>query len=371
MKAVKRTANDFFTPEQKKVLSAEFKGVSEIELERFFITCERTGLDPFSRQIYGRVQNSKVPGSKTEYVKKIVIITSIDGLRSIAERTGEYRGQTAPEWYYLPVGGNAPGWYDVCPIMRDQGHNPLTMIDACRVGVKRKDFDAPVFGIANFDSFAVWEKSDDGKYYLAKFWRAMPEHMIAKVAEAQAHRKAFPVLTQGVYITEEVRDDEEAEIIQPPSRQAAAEAPLPAGMKYVEGHGPKITAASAAAASQPTTPKSQSTVTETPKPKEEPKPAPVKQETTAGEDKSPFGEAEEPKAPENPAPAAPVAKWQSHVIEHISVAKYHKKKLGDLTPDDIAKLKSSWVDKFADKIKANPSKQAEADMIVTAYEATK
>lgn len=370
MKQVKRTDSAFFTKEQRAILVAGLKEIPEIEIERFLITCERTGLDPFSRQIYGRPQNVKVrkPGAKKGdkdewgWAKTLVIITSIDGLRSIAERSGEYRGQTPPEWHYLPTGASTPGWYDVCPIMRDGKGNPITQIDACRVGVKRKDFDAPVFGVANFDSFAVWEKGQDEKYYLGTFWKKMPEHMIAKVAEAQALRKAFPVLTDGLYIAEEIRDEDD-EVVVPPGREAAASAPLPTDMKYVEGHGPNITAKSAGAASKPPEPKSQSTKqTETKQPQPEPKAQPA----PTDEEKSPFGEDET-----EPASTASEQDWKNHTIEYITVAKYHRKRLGELTPEDIAKLKSSWVDKFADKIKQNPEKQKEADAITVAYNATK
>jgi hypothetical protein len=139
----KRNSTKFFNEDQVELIKAHIlKGAPDHEVERFIITCERTGLDPFTRQIYGRVQSTRVrkPGTKGndnssfEWVKVVVIITSIDGLRAIAERTGEYRGQTAPEWYYLNQDTNRPEWQDVCIVARDGNHNPLTQIEACRVG---------------------------------------------------------------------------------------------------------------------------------------------------------------------------------------------------------------------------------------------
>lgn len=360
MKKVTRTENEFFTPEQVKLIDGMLKGAPQHEIERFRIVCERTGLDPFSRQIYARVQNRNVKkGDKWEKVPEVVIITSIDGLRSIAERSCEYRGQTAPEWYYLNDDTGKPGWYDVCIIKRDPKGNPLTIIDSCRVGVKRKDFDAPVYGIANYASFAVYEK-DGEKWVPSLFWKKMPEHMIAKVAEAQALRKAFPALAQGLYIEEEIKDPEADEHI-PEGRKPEA---LPEGMAYVPEHAggkvqpkpeEKITAATAGAAS---------------KPKEEPKPAPAKPQEQS-EDQSPFGEYPEPTSPPADKPAPNVDdSWKNHKITTITISRFNGRLLSDLSAAELKDLHDGWVVKFADKIAKNPEKVKEAAAITAGFKAT-
>lgn len=403
---MKRSENPFFTPEQKALLEKTMEGAPEFEIERFLITCERTGLDPFSRQIYGNVQNKKVKTGKDSWgwVKTVVIITSIDGFRAIAERSGEYRGQTPPEWYCVGDDGK-PGWHDVFIPKRDKMGNPLNIPEACRVGAIRKDFGAPCYGVANFDSFAVYQKGDDNAWYLSQFWKKMPEHMIAKVAEAQAIRKAFPLLACGLFVEEEVgKGDDEEQVI--PARAGAAEEPLPEGMQWVPGHSPEDRAKAAAAAAAgahaivsgaPAAPAEAPAAPVTPPaaqaPAADPAPAAVtpkgrKPRAAAAPAETPAPAAPVAPAAETPAPVAPVetptsapvhvgagaghegTAWADYKIEHITLAKFVGRKIGELDPADIKSLFEGWVQKYADKIKLNPGKVREAEMLTAAFQAT-
>jgi hypothetical protein len=68
-----------WTPEQTQLISTTIApGCSPDELKLFAYACQRTGLDPFSRQIYAIKRGGKM-----------TISSGIDGLRSIAERTGQ------------------------------------------------------------------------------------------------------------------------------------------------------------------------------------------------------------------------------------------------------------------------------------------
>jgi RecT family len=82
------------TEEEKAVLrSGMCIGWPEPYFEEFVKRCEATGLSPFKQQVYGRLQSSR---EGNEYVKKLVFITSIGALRSVAGETGRFRGRTEP-----------------------------------------------------------------------------------------------------------------------------------------------------------------------------------------------------------------------------------------------------------------------------------
>jgi len=174
------------------------EGASNGDLAVFLNFAQRTGLDPFARQIYMIGRNDRRSGTT-----KWTIQASIDGLRIVAQRSGDYAGQVGPEWC-----GQDGVWTDVWL----QPGAPV----AARVGVLRRGFAQPLYAVALFSEYA--------SFYSDKptgLWGTKPAVMIAKCAEALALRKAFPMDLSGIYTAEEMTQADTEAPVTPPARTAA------------------------------------------------------------------------------------------------------------------------------------------------------
>lgn len=193
-----------FTDDQVRAL-AKMNGwekVPRAELAVFFHQAQRSGLDPFAKQIYliGRRNRRE---NRTDYT----IQTSIDGMRLVADRTGRYAGSDRPRF-----GEDGGDKYAEVTVYK--------MVAGQRV---------PFTGVAYEVEFRQ-ERSP--------MWTKMPRTMLAKCAESQALRKAFPADLSGIYGSEEMDQanpavdtpeelgaevNEEGEVLSVPDRGEAPE----------------------------------------------------------------------------------------------------------------------------------------------------
>jgi phage recombination protein Bet len=195
------TDQEFWT--EKQIAGLRQLGVdraSNGDLAVFMHVAQRTGLDPFARQIY-----------MIERQGKQTIQTGIDGFRLVARRAVDRAGES------LAIGGGE--WCGPTGPWRDVWLEE-TPPAAARVVVKRGGHE--FVGVALFREYAQTKR--DGA--LMAQWASRPAGMLAKCAEALALRKAFPLDLAGVYT-----DDEMSRAEQRPERRSAlgdalASAPL-------------------------------------------------------------------------------------------------------------------------------------------------
>ncbi|MES9522400.1 phage recombination protein Bet [Streptomyces capoamus] len=158
--------------------------VTRAELDGFLHLCQRTGLDPFSRQIYLIGRWDKRAGREV-YTPQ----TGIDGYRVVARRAAaKSRGSYG---YEDTLWCDASGqWRDVWLAEEPPAAAKVTVL---RDGLR---FSA----VALYREYV--QTNRDGKPI--GLWAKMPAGQLGKCAEALALRKAFPHDLAGVYTAEEM-----------------------------------------------------------------------------------------------------------------------------------------------------------------------
>lgn len=181
---------------------------NNLEFDAFLNMCRARGLNPLLKHIYAMVLNKEQKkdnkGNVISKPRQLVIIVSVDGQRVIANRSGNYR----PD--------DRPPRFEIDPDLQS-ATNSIGLI-SCEVAVHIFAHGAwfPVPAIAYYEEFAPiveeWAEDETGKRRRTgklaldpkkPQWKKMPRVMLAKVAEMQALRRAFPDDFAGLYAEEE------------------------------------------------------------------------------------------------------------------------------------------------------------------------
>ena len=194
-----------FSPNQMSLIKKTImdESASNDDLQLFGMICQRTGLDPFSRQIYALSRNVKM-GDK--WGKKWSFQISIDGFRSIADRTGLYAGSDDPIF---------DGSYNRYQMTENGRDRPVTATVTVWKLVSGQR--CPFTATASWEEYAqVFENKKTGEKNLGDLWKKMPFLMLSKCAESLALRKAFPVQLAGLYTKDEMAQaDDSDDFVQP------------------------------------------------------------------------------------------------------------------------------------------------------------
>ena len=262
----------------------------------FFHLCQVTHLDPFKRQIY-----------LVERQGKFTPQTSIDGFRLIRDRSKQYDGDET--LWCGPDGVWVDAWLDP--------ENPPA---AAKFSLYIKDRARPVVAVALWREYVQTKR--DGS--VTQMWDTKRAHMLAKVAEALAIRKAFPDDTGGLYSDDEMDQAGNAyesgpgrkaspgimDLEEPPISTGNADAPVGGLAGFMDA--PDV-APEAAPDDGPGEEVAEIVLDEVPEPQEEPAPAPVPAEAVAEEpepDSEPVDEG--PAAVLDMAPEAPKVDDKPH-----------------------------------------------------------
>lgn len=165
------------------------KNLSDAEFDLFRYVCIRTGLDPFVKQIYPVKRKSKQ--SDGTWKDQMTIQTGIDGFRNISERTGRYSPGRESTFTY------------------DSNGN----LKSATSYIKKQTLDGTwheVSATAFWDEYC--QKNKEGNP--TDFWKRMGHTMLAKCAEALAHRKAFPADLSGIYSEDEMAQSANVSVIE-------------------------------------------------------------------------------------------------------------------------------------------------------------
>ena len=154
------------------------KGTDDQEFMLFMLICRKHRLDPFTKQVYCIIWPTNSGQSH-----EMVIVTGINGYRAMAARS------------HPDFGGSSAATFVMSKEKTPAGR---TIPECATVEVYRKNGPTSTCTV-------YWEEFAPADLHAKRsdFWNRLPKHMLAKCAESQALRKAFPNLSD-IYTEEEI-----------------------------------------------------------------------------------------------------------------------------------------------------------------------
>jgi phage recombination protein Bet len=191
-----------------------YPGAKPESIQLVLAYCRANGMDPFLKPVHIVPTSIKVQSNPDKWEMRDVLMPGIADYRIKAARSGEYGGKSEPEF--------GP---DVTKVWGDE---TVIFPAWCRVTVKRIVQGQAREFVANerwLENYATAGRNTDAPN---KMWKKRAYGQLAKCAESQALRMAFPEFSAG-YTAEEMegRDTFDGPTIEaePPLRAAATAMP--------------------------------------------------------------------------------------------------------------------------------------------------
>lgn len=158
-----------------------YPGAQETSIKMVINYCKAAGLDPMQKPVHLVPMYVKTNG---QGAMRDVVMPGIGLYRTQAARSGEYAGMTEPDF------GE--------DLTENLGGTQITFPKWCRITIRRQ---MPSGSIVEFTAKEFWKENyaTAGKDSVAPnaMWKKRPYAQLAKCAEAQALRKAFPEFGSG------------------------------------------------------------------------------------------------------------------------------------------------------------------------------
>lgn len=179
----------------------------------FLHQCQRTGLDPFSRQIMMIGRQERVPGTQNQWRTKWTIQTGIEGWRTIrdrAEKREGLRGILSRFTYYDLDDNERKVWTRA---------EPPAVVEVTYTVVERGGREVPYTSQLRYGEYVQLK---DGRPIAQ--WATKPVHMTEKCTEADVYRRAFPQDYSGIELSDAMPEpDPSAPAVQAQPQRATAE----------------------------------------------------------------------------------------------------------------------------------------------------